>query len=44
MITVEQVERIGLVNKLVSLGPEDILLPEQTTTITTNSSKEEEEK
>jgi 3-hydroxypropionyl-coenzyme A dehydratase len=46
MIAAEQAERIGLVNKVVSLGPEDILLPEQTTTITitTNSSKEEEEK
>jgi 3-hydroxypropionyl-coenzyme A dehydratase len=43
MITAEEAEQIGLVNKVVSLEPEDDILPEETMqTATTNSSKEQE--
>jgi 3-hydroxypropionyl-coenzyme A dehydratase len=43
MITAKEAEGIGLVNKVVSLEPEDGITPEQTTTIiTANSSKEQE--
>jgi 3-hydroxypropionyl-coenzyme A dehydratase len=43
MITAKEAEGIGLVNKVVSLEPEDSITPEQTTTIiTANSSKEQE--
>jgi len=44
MITAYEAERIGLVNKLVSLTPEDELsAAEQTTAATTASSKEEQQ-
>jgi 3-hydroxypropionyl-coenzyme A dehydratase len=39
MITAEEAERIGLVNKVIRLGPEDDILLEQTTKA--NSSKEQ---
>jgi 3-hydroxypropionyl-coenzyme A dehydratase len=43
MITAKEAEGIGLVNKVVSLEPEDGITSEQTTTIiTANSSKEQE--
>jgi 3-hydroxypropionyl-coenzyme A dehydratase len=43
MITAEEAEQIGLVNKVVSLEPEDDILPEEAMkTATTNSSKEQE--
>jgi 3-hydroxypropionyl-coenzyme A dehydratase len=43
MITAEEAEQIGLVNKVVSLEPEDGMTPEQKTILTTaNSSKEQE--
>ncbi len=41
MVTAEEAEQIGLVNKVVSLEPTDYMLSEQKTT-TTNSSKEQE--
>jgi 3-hydroxypropionyl-coenzyme A dehydratase len=44
MITAEEAEQIGLVNKVVSLEPKDDILPEETMKTTTNSSKEQEKK
>ena len=42
MITAEEAQRIGLVNKVVSLDTQDDILPEETMATTTNSSKEQE--
>lgn len=42
MITAEEAEQIGLVNKVVSLESKDDILPEETIKTTTNSSKEQE--
>ena len=42
MITAEEAEQIGLVNKVVSLDTQDDILPEETMATTTNSSKEQE--
>ena len=44
MITAEEAEQIGLVNKVVSLEPKDAILPEETMKTATNSSKEQEKK
>ena len=44
MITAEEAEQIGLVNKVVSLEPKDDILPEETMKTATNSSKEQEKK
>jgi 3-hydroxypropionyl-coenzyme A dehydratase len=43
MITAYEAERIGLVNKLVSLTPKDELSAAEETTATTASSKEEQQ-
>ena len=42
IITAEEAEQIGLVNKVVSLESKDDILPEETIKTTTNSSKEQE--
>jgi 3-hydroxypropionyl-coenzyme A dehydratase len=42
MITAEEAEQIGLVNKVVSLESKDDILPEETMKTATNSSKEQE--
>ena len=44
MITADEAEQIGLVNKVVSLEPKDDILPEETMKTATNSSKEQEKK
>src|ERR687890_246379 len=44
MITAEEAEQIGLVNKVVSLEPKDDILPEEMMKTATNSSKEQEKK